>query len=115
MAEQIEMPFGLCTRLGSGKHVPRDVVLMGAHRRNLTNMIEPSMFGWICGDDAALCQITLTTCYYFSPQIVKIARGLKTKNSNYYYYDAEYNYAHDICDPDVSLETGISFGLYNQR
>jgi len=30
------------------------------HRRNLANTIEPS----VCGGDAALCQITLTSCYY---------------------------------------------------
>jgi len=31
-----------------------------AHWRHLKNTTEPSM----CGGDAALCQITLTTCYY---------------------------------------------------
>jgi len=33
--------------------------IWGAHWRHLTNTTEPSM----CGGDAALCQITLTTCY----------------------------------------------------
>ena len=33
---------------------------MGAHWRHLANTSKPSM----CGGDAALCQITLTTCYY---------------------------------------------------
>ena len=32
---------------------------MGAHWRLLANTIEPS----VCGGDAVLCQITLTTCY----------------------------------------------------
>jgi len=32
---------------------------MGAHWRHLANTTEPSM----CGGDAALYQITLTTCY----------------------------------------------------
>jgi len=32
---------------------------MGAHWRNLANTTEPSMYG----GDAALCQITLTTCF----------------------------------------------------
>jgi len=32
----------------------------GAHWRHLANTIEP--FG--CGGDAALCQVTLTICYY---------------------------------------------------
>jgi len=34
----------------------------GAHWRNLLNTISPSM----CGGDAALCQITLTTCWVWS-------------------------------------------------
>jgi len=32
--------------------------ILGAHWRHLKNTTEPSM----CGGDAALCQITLTTC-----------------------------------------------------
>ena len=47
MAEPIEMPFGLWAQIG-----------WGAHLRNLTNTIEPSM----CGGDAACCQVTLTIC-----------------------------------------------------
>jgi len=35
--------------------------IWGAHWRHLKNMTEPSM----CGSDAALCQITLTTYYYY--------------------------------------------------
>ena len=34
---------------------------MGAHWRHLANSTELSM----CGGDAALCQITLTTSYYY--------------------------------------------------
>ena len=34
---------------------------MGAYWRHLKNTTEPS----ICGGDAALCQITLSTCYYY--------------------------------------------------
>jgi len=53
-AEPIEMPFGTWTRA-----VPRKHALDGrARRRRLANTIEPSM----CGDDAAFCQITLSTC-----------------------------------------------------
>ena len=33
----------------------------GAHWRHLANTTEPS----VCGGDAALCQITLTTCCLF--------------------------------------------------
>ena len=33
--------------------------IWGAHWRHLKNTTEPSM----CGGDAALCQITLTTCF----------------------------------------------------
>ena len=35
--------------------------IWGAHWRHLVNRAELSM----CGGDAALCQITLTTCYYY--------------------------------------------------
>jgi len=34
---------------------------MGAHWRHLANTTEPS----VCGSDASLCQITLSTCYLF--------------------------------------------------
>jgi len=37
------------------------VLDVGAHWRNLANATEPS----VCGGDAALYQITLTTYYYF--------------------------------------------------
>jgi len=57
-AEPITMPFGLWTRVG-----PRNRVLdEGAHWRQLANTTEPSM----CGGDAALCQINLTTCSLMS-------------------------------------------------
>jgi len=36
-----------------------ECIRWGAHWRSLVNTIGPSM----CGGDAALCQITLTTCY----------------------------------------------------
>jgi len=32
-----------------------------AHWRHLANTIEPS----VCGSNAVLCQITLTTCYHY--------------------------------------------------
>jgi len=35
--------------------------IWGPHLRHLNDTTEPSM----CGGDAALCQITLTTCYYY--------------------------------------------------
>jgi len=54
-AELIEMQFAMWTRMGSRKHVLDG----GAHWRHVANTTEPSM----CGADAALCQITLTTCY----------------------------------------------------
>ena len=54
-AEPIEMPFGVCIRVGPRKHV-----LDGsAQWRHVANTIEPSM----CGSDAACGQITLTTYY----------------------------------------------------
>jgi len=41
MAEPIEMPFGLWTRVGPGKHALHGV----AHWRNLASTIELFMFG----------------------------------------------------------------------
>ena len=43
MAEEIEMPIGLWTRVGPRKHN----VTWGAHWRNLANASEPSMFEWV--------------------------------------------------------------------
>jgi len=56
-AEPIEMPFEMRTRVGQGNHVLGE----GALRHHLTNTSELPM----CGGDAACCQITLTTCYYY--------------------------------------------------
>jgi len=52
-AELIEMPFVLWIRW-----VEESMCYMGAHWRHLANTIEP----FLCGGDATLCRITLTTC-----------------------------------------------------
>jgi len=39
---------------------------MWAHWCHLANTIEPS----VCGGDAVLCQITLTTCYYSARRLI---------------------------------------------
>jgi len=73
-AEQIEMPFGSWARMGPRNHVLnkgpqvlRDVTMVticvfpyiwSVHWRHLENMTEP----FVCGGDAALCQIILTNC-----------------------------------------------------
>jgi len=56
-AELIEMPFGIWTRVGPRKHALGG----GAHWRHVLNTISPSM----CGGDAAFCQITLTTWFFY--------------------------------------------------
>ena len=68
---RLYLPFGLWTRLSQRKHKfnrIRQVAPMCPHGRahwcKLGNTIELS----VCGSDAALCQITLTTCYYYKPQ-----------------------------------------------
>jgi len=58
MAEPIEMPFELWTRVGRMKHVL--MCYVGAYWRHLANTIESS----VCSGDAVLCDIILTTCYY---------------------------------------------------
>ena len=45
---------------GFSKAIYLAFYIRDAHWRYLANTTEPSM----CGGDAALCQITLTTCYY---------------------------------------------------
>jgi len=49
MAEPVDLPFGLWTWVGPH---------WTAHWCHLANTIEPS----VCGGNAVLCQITLTTC-----------------------------------------------------
>jgi len=41
--------------------------VLGAHWCHLVNTTEPS----VCGGDAALCQITMTICYYNSRKPMK--------------------------------------------
>jgi len=68
MVEPIDLPFGLWTRLGRRKqkfnHI-RQVAPMCphgmAHWRHLADAIQSS----VCGADAVLCKITLTTSYHF--------------------------------------------------
>jgi len=65
-AEPIEMSFGIWTHVGARKHVLHGA----AHWLNLANTSKLSM----CGGDAALCQITLTTCYYSTASQYHICR-----------------------------------------
>jgi len=65
-AEPIDLPFGLWTRVGPRKHKFNRIRQTApmfphgrAHCRHLANANEPS----VCCCYAALCQITLTTCY----------------------------------------------------
>jgi len=67
MAELIDLPFGVHTLVGQRKHKFNRVCQVSpmfphgrAHLRNVANMTEPP----VCCGDAALCQITLTTCGY---------------------------------------------------
>jgi len=62
MAEQMEMPLGLWTRVDPSKHMLHG----GAYWRNRANTTEPSVFGWaeLGVGDAALCQTTLTACCF---------------------------------------------------
>ena len=59
-AEPINLPFGLWTWVGQRSTC--SIIFAKWHQwRHLANTIESS----VCGGDAALCQITLTTCYYY--------------------------------------------------
>jgi len=68
MAEPSDLPFGLWTRVGQRNRkfsCIRQVVPLcshgRAHWRHLANAVEPS----VCSGYAALCQITLTTCFSY--------------------------------------------------
>jgi len=61
----LDMSIGRYTRSdpaggSTGTGADWDVLDEGAFCRHLANTTEPS----VCGGDAALCQIALTTCYY---------------------------------------------------
>jgi len=67
MAEPIDLPFGLWTQVGRRKHKLNHIRHVApicshgrAHWRHVASTTEPS----VCGGDAALRQITLTTCYW---------------------------------------------------
>jgi len=69
MAEPIDLPFGLWTRVGLKEAQVQSHSPGGANVSSwegtlapLTNTILPS----VCCGDATLCQITFTTCYYLS-------------------------------------------------
>jgi len=75
-AEPIDLSFGLWIRVGRKKHKINRIRQMAsmcphgrAHLRHLSNTIEPS----VCCGDAALCQITLTTCFN-----IRIWHGIST-------------------------------------
>jgi len=57
-AEPIDLPLGLWTRVGRREH---KFIVYARWRQCALNATEPFM----CGGDAACCQITLTTCYYY--------------------------------------------------
>jgi len=54
--EPIEMSFGMWTRVGPRKHLMECGSVI--HWRHLANAVELS----VCGGDAALSQLTFTTC-----------------------------------------------------
>ena len=58
------MPFGMWTQAGLKKYVLDGVTLA----QTIANTTEPS----VCGGDAALCQVTLATCYHFISRICQI-------------------------------------------
>jgi len=46
-----------------------------AHWRHLANAIEP----FVCGGDAVLCQITLTTCYYICKKLISLKHCVRSQ------------------------------------
>jgi len=91
-AEPVDLPFWLWTRVSRRKHKfnrIRQVAPMCphgmAHWRHVVNTIEPS----VCGDDAVLRQITLTTCCIkqpcdVHPTLIVTVRALLQSRSTVY-------------------------------
>jgi len=65
-AQPIEMPFGIPNRVGPGKQI----LDAGAHWRHRANTAEPP----VCGGDATLCEITLTTRCQSSQHLARCVR-----------------------------------------
>jgi len=65
-AQPIEMPFGIPSRVG----LENQILDAGAHWRHLANATEPS----VCGGDATLCEITLTTRFQSSQHLARCVR-----------------------------------------
>jgi len=63
-------------RLGSTRASPRKNYYRDARWRNLANTTEPSL----CGGDAALRQITLSTCWLLFCRLLKIAENAGVEN-----------------------------------
>ena len=88
-AELIDLPFGLWTRVGRRKHKFNRIRLwrkcalpcghMWAHWRHVANTTEPS----VCGGDAVLYQITLTTC---SSRNCLVYRNSKNNNCKHTFH-----------------------------
>jgi len=88
MAEPIDLPFRLWTRVGRRKknfNRIRQVASICPHGRancrHLANTIEPS----VCGGHAALCQIALTTCFrpYYVATSDSVLNNLHVRSSSY--------------------------------
>jgi len=79
MAEPIEIPFGLWTWVGRRKHKfnrIRQVAPMCHHGRAHWREPVNTTVLLISEGNAALCQITLTTCYYYSISCCRVQMPL---------------------------------------
>ena len=72
MGEPIDLPLGLWTSVGRMKQKFSRICQVAPCEGSLAPRGE---YDWICGGDAALCQITLTTCYYYCAFIQTVTRA----------------------------------------
>jgi len=71
--------------------------IWGAHWHHLKNTTEPSM----CGGDAALCQITLTTCYYIAYNSNGVLMNKKVYTANNFNSQSK-----QICSANMKVRRG---------
>jgi len=82
---------------------------MGAHWRNLVNTIEPSL----CGGDAVLCQISLTTCVVI--QMIKLEIKKTFNRNRFQRYSVAQFWGHRAYAPLDKILTERKFRSHVQR
>ena len=68
--------------------------ICGAHWRHPANTTEPS----VCGGVAALCQVTLTTCYYYYRTVPRS----ELRKVLFLALSVTFHFFHFVCESNIS-------------